>query len=116
MPPQLTSTWIVLLGVGAAGGLGWLQWLILKRLVGRPNQWVATSVVGAAVSTPLGTGMVLDSLLKSGLPPAAAVPVGLGLLLAQVVLGAVLVAAVAWGMAASERGWPDGEDLSTLCR
>jgi hypothetical protein len=92
----MTSTWIVLLGLAAGGGLGWLQWRILRRLAGRPNDWVAASVVGAAVSTPLTAGLLLDTLVQVGLPPAATLPVGLGLLLALVVTGTVWVGLVAW--------------------
>lgn len=96
MTPQAVTTGIVLVGLAAAGGLGWLQWLILKRVLGRPNQWVTTSVVGAAVSTPLTTGLLLDTLARAGLPPHATLPVGLGLLGAQLVLGTLGVAGVAW--------------------
>jgi hypothetical protein len=96
MTPFVLTASMVLMGLAAAGGLGWLQWLMLKRVLGRPNRWVTTSVVGAAVSTPLSTGLVLDTLARAGLPPDAALPVGLGLLGAQLVLGTLGVAGVAW--------------------
>jgi hypothetical protein len=77
-----------------AAGLGGLQWLALKRLVGRPNQWVTASVVGAAVNAPLSTGMLLDTLARAGLPAQAMLPVGLALLGMQLVLGTLGVSAV----------------------
>jgi hypothetical protein len=86
----------MLVGAAAAGGLGWLQWLILKRVVGRPSDWVTTSVVGAAVSTPLGTGLAVDTLARAGLPATATWPVGLALLGVQLILGMALVAVVVW--------------------
>jgi hypothetical protein len=98
MATLTTTTGIVLLGLVLGGGLGWAQWMILKRLLRRPGEWAATSVVGAAVSAPLGTGLALDSLVRAGLPPAAVWPVGLSILLAQLVLGTVWVGVVAvWG-------------------
>jgi hypothetical protein len=91
------STWLVaLVAVTAAGGLAWLQWLVLKRVVGRPNEWVTTSVVGAAVNAPLSTGLLLDLLLRAGLPAASAVPAGLALLGLQLLLGSVGVGMVVW--------------------
>ncbi len=98
MTTQMATLEVVLLGLWAGCSLGWLQWRLLKRLLGRPNEWVAAGVVGAAVSTPLSTAMLLDALLQAGLPTAAILPVGLGLLVAQMVLGAGLVGVVAWGM------------------
>ncbi len=98
MTTQMATLEVVLLGLWAGCSLGWLQWRLLKRLLGRPNEWVAAGVVGAAVSTPLSTAMLLDALLQAGLPTAAILPAGVGLLIVQVVLGAGLVAAVAWAM------------------
>lgn len=80
----------------AAGGLAWLQWLVLKRVVGRPNEWVATSVVGAAINAPLSTSLLLDLLLRAGLPAASAVPAGLALLAIQLLLGSLGVMLVVW--------------------
>jgi hypothetical protein len=87
---------IVLAGLLAAGAMGWLQWRVLKRLAGRPSDWAAASVVAAAVSAPLMTGMLLNTLAQAGLPPGAALPVGLGLLVGLVLLGAAWVGVVAW--------------------
>ena len=96
MAAPMATTGLLVLGLAASGGLGWLQWLILKRLV-RPNSWMAASVIGAAVSTPLSTTMLLEMLVRAGLPAAATLPVGLGLLAGQLVLGTVMVAVVTWG-------------------
>ena len=57
-------TWLVaLVAVTAAGGLAWLQWLVLKRVVGRPNEWVTTSVVG---STRHGLAAIVHTRSISG--------------------------------------------------
>ena len=91
-----SSLIVALVGLAAAGGLAWLQWRVVRRLVGRPNEWVATSVLGAAVNAPLSASLLLDVLLRAGLPAQAALPAGLLLLGAQLALGTVGVAAVAW--------------------
>jgi hypothetical protein len=96
MPMQLTSYGLMGLGLVASAGLCWLQWRILKRLVGRPNEWVAANVIGAAVGTPLTVRLLLNELTQAGLPSAAVLPLGLGLLLALLLGGALWVAAVAW--------------------
>jgi hypothetical protein len=97
MPAPMATASVLMVGLAASGGLGWLQWLILKRLVRQPNSWMATSVIGAAVSTPLSTTMLLETLVRAGLPAAATLPVGLGLLAGQLALGTLMVAVVAWG-------------------
>ena len=96
MTTLIMANWIVLLGLVLGGGLAWLQWWLLKRLVRRPTDWAAASVIGAGVSMPLTTGVALDSLARAGLPPVAVATVGVWLLLAQAVLGAGWVALVAW--------------------
>ena len=97
MTTQMAATCVMVFGVVAGGGLGWLQWQILKRLLGRPNSWMAGSVIGAAVSTPLTAGLLLEALVRAGLPAAAMLPVGLALVAGQLALGTVMVVAVAWG-------------------
>jgi hypothetical protein len=87
---------VLLAGLLAAAGMGWLQWRVLKRLAGRPNDWVAASVIGASVSTPLTTGLLLNTLVRVGLPASAVMPVGLGLLAGLLVAGAACVGVVAW--------------------
>jgi hypothetical protein len=96
MLAETTSRVIVLVGLLAAGGMGWLQWRVLKRLARRPSDWAAASVIGAAVSTPLTTGLLLHTLVQLGLPPGAALPVGLGLILGLLLMGAAWVGVVAW--------------------
>jgi hypothetical protein len=95
----MESHLVVVVGLAAAGGLGWLQWRILKRLVGKPSDWAAASVIAAAVATPLTTAVLLDTLRQAGMSDAATLPVGLGLLAALVIGGAVWVGVVAWATA-----------------
>jgi hypothetical protein len=85
---------VVGLAMVVAAGLGALQWMAVRRLVGRPNRWVAASVVGAAVNAPLSTGLLLDTLVRAGLPTQSMLPVGLGLLGMQLLLGTAGVSAV----------------------
>jgi hypothetical protein len=96
---QLATAGVMVIGVAASGTLGWLQWQIVKRLLRRPNEWVGVSVISAAVSVPLVTDMLLETLVRAGLPAGAILPVGAGLLAAQLVLSTLLVGLVAWAMA-----------------
>ncbi len=104
MAPQNMSNAIVLLGLAVSVGLGWLQWRLWRRVFQRLNEWVAVSIVAAAVSTPLTVGLVTDALVQAGLPAAAVFPLGVGLLLSLVVADVVWVGVLAWAL----EKWPFG--------